>query len=122
MDALALATQNLLSPPILFFALGLVAAFARSDLSLPEQASKAIALYLIMAIGFKGGVEMAQGGGEGVAGALLAGMLLSAALPLLSFFLLRATTRAARVDAAAISAHYGSISIVTFIAASDAAR
>lgn len=115
-----LAAQTLISPPILFFVLGLLAAFVRSDLALPEALSKALALYLVMAIGFKGGAELTGGDFSVAAAALVAGVVLSAGMPLASFALLRLTTRAGRVDAAAIAAHYGSISIVTFIAARDA--
>ncbi len=122
MDIFALASQNLLSPPILFFVLGLLAAFVRSDLALPEAISKALSLYLVMAIGFKGGVQLSEGGDGSVAGLLIAGIILSAILPLISFALLRTTTRLGGIDSAAIAAHYGSISIVTFIAAQDAAR
>lgn len=123
MDILALAQQNLLSPPILFFVLGLTAALMRSDLSLPDAISKALSLYLVMAIGFKGGVQLSQTGiGASVVSLLLAGIALSALLPLASFALLRMTTRVGTTDCAAIAAHYGSISIVTFIAAKDAAN
>lgn len=120
MSMLDLAAQNLFSPPILFFALGLLAAIVRSDLVLPESVAKGLSLYLIMAIGFKGGVEMADGVSVEVGGILLAGIVLSAFMPLIGYHLLQATTRIGRVDAAAIAAHYGSISIVTFIAANDA--
>lgn len=120
MDGLSLAAANLLSPPILFFALGLAAALARSDLSVPEAIAKALSLYLVMAIGFKGGVEMAAGGLSLAAlGALGAGIALSAVMPLIGFSLLRLSTGLDRTNAAAVAAHYGSISIVTFIAASD---
>jgi uncharacterized protein len=123
MDAFSLAAANLISPPILFFALGLAAALARSDLSVPQAIAKALSLYLIMAIGFKGGAEMAAGDLTlSVAGALVAGVVLSALLPVAGFGLLMLTTRLGRIDAAAIAGHYGSISIVTFIAANDAAR
>ncbi|MEE2527348.1 sodium-dependent bicarbonate transport family permease [Hyphobacterium sp. HN65] len=115
-----LALTNLVSPPILFFALGLVAALIRSDLAVPEAVAKSLSIFLIMAIGFKGGVEMASASLSDAAMAIGAGILISFALPFISFGLLRATSRTGRVDAAAIAAHYGSISIVTFIAASDA--
>jgi uncharacterized protein len=117
----ALAIQNLISPPVLFFALGLVAALARSDLSIPEAIAKALSLYLMLAIGFKGGVAASENGLTvdlllviGAAG------VLSASIPILAFWLLRATTRVSQIDAAAIAAHYGSISIVTFIAGTAA--
>ena len=115
-----LAAANLISPPILFFALGLVAALVRSDLSVPEAVAKALSIYLVMAIGFKGGAEMAHSSLSEAALAVGAGLLLSFAIPFVSFSLLRATSKVDRVNAAAIAAHYGSISIVTFIAASDA--
>lgn len=115
-----LAVTNLISPPILFFALGLGAAMVRSDLAIPEAVAKALSIYLIMAIGFKGGVEMASSSLADAALAIGAGIVLSFAIPFISFGLLRATSRTGRTDAAAIAAHYGSISIVTFIAASDA--
>lgn len=116
-----LAAANLLSPMILFFALGLAASLARSDLSIPEAIAKGMSLYLMMSIGFKGGVGVAQHGVEAtLVWSLVAGVLLSAALPLIAFRLLVTTTGLSRTDAAAIAAHYGSISIVTFLAASQA--
>lgn len=115
-----LAVANLISPPILFFALGLGAALVRSDLVVPEAVAKALSIYLIMAIGFKGGVEMAGSSLSDAAMAIGAGILLSFAIPFISFGLLRATSKTDRINSAAIAAHYGSISIVTFIAASDA--
>lgn len=120
MDVFDLAAANLISPPILFFLLGLVAALVRSDLAIPEAVAKGISIYLVMAIGFKGGAEMAASPLVAAALAIVAGIVLSTALPFISFGALRATSRLPRVDAAAIAAHYGSISIVTFIAASDA--
>ncbi len=118
---LDLAAQNLLSPMVLFFALGFAAAAARSDLALPEAAAKAIALYLMLAIGFKGGVGVAKHGfGIDLLAALAAGAVLSAVIPFIAFALLKATTSLSRVDAAAVAAHYGSISIVTFVAATQA--
>lgn len=115
-----LAAQTLLSAPVLFFALGLFAMLVRSDLQLPEAVSKGLSLYLVAAIGFKGGAGMAADASWSVLGIVIAGVALSAIMPLIGFASLRATTRLAREDAAAIAAHYGSISIVTFIAAKDA--
>lgn len=111
----------LLSPVILFFLLGLVAALLRSDMSFPEAVSKGLAIYLMMAIGLKGGFEMAANGLTGAAlGVMAAGIFLSFILPAIAYALLRATTRLERIDAAATAAHYGSISIVTFVAATQA--
>jgi uncharacterized protein len=117
---LTLAGQNLLTPMILCFALGLVAALARSDLSVPEAAAKAMSLYLLFAIGFKGGVAVAAHGFDGhLFASLIGGVLLSFGLPLVAFALLRMITRLSALDAAAVAAHYGSISIVTFVTATS---
>jgi uncharacterized protein len=121
MSAVDLALANLLSPMVLFFALGLGAALARSDLSVPESVAKFLALYLMMAIGFKGGAAVAKSGVDlRLLGVMAAGIVLSAVIPLIGFALLKATTRLSAVDAAAVAAHYGSISIVTFVAATQA--
>ncbi|MFC7702795.1 sodium-dependent bicarbonate transport family permease [Plastorhodobacter daqingensis] len=115
-----LAGQNLLSPIILSFALGLAAALARSDLSVPEAAAKAMSIYLLFSIGFKGGVSVAEHGVDGgLIATMLVGVVLSAAIPFGAFALLRVMTGLSVVDAAAVAAHYGSISIVTFVAASS---
>ena len=119
-DILTLAASNLLSPIILSFILGLAAALARSDLSVPEAAAKAISLYLLFAIGFKGGASVASHGMDAkLVASVVAGLVLSFGLPFVAFALLRLMTRLSRIDAAAVAAHYGSISIVTFVAASS---
>ena len=116
-----IAQQNLLSPMVLFFALGLFASFVKSDLSIPEAIAKTMAVYLMMAIGFKGGVELANAGASVTLFAVLvAGAVVSAVLPLIGFALLSATSKLSRVDKGAVAAHYGSISIVTFVAATQA--
>lgn len=119
-EILALASANLLSPIILSFVLGLCAAMARSDLSIPEAVAKGMSIYLLFAIGFKGGVSVAD---HGVDANLLmsigAGVVLSFGLPLIAFALLKVFTRFSALDAAAVAAHYGSISIVTFVAATS---
>ncbi|MEL6316288.1 MAG: sodium-dependent bicarbonate transport family permease [Pseudomonadota bacterium] len=121
MDALSIAMDNLASPMVLCFALGLIAALARSELTVPEAAAKAMSLYLLLAIGFKGGVAVSRHGlGADVALAIGAGVLLSLLLPVIAFYLLRWATALSRTDAAAVGAHYGSISIVTFVAATQA--
>lgn len=120
MDIFALAADNLISPIVLSFALGLAAALARSDLSVPEAAAKALSIYLLFAIGFKGGVSVADHGVDAKLGmTLLAGVGLSACLPFLAFFLLQTISRMDRLNAAAVAGHYGSISIVTFVAATS---
>lgn len=122
-DILALASANLLSPAVLFFALGFLGTMAGSQLTLPEAVAKTLSIYLMLAIGFKGGVAVADHGlGIDIALALVAGMALSALIPLAAFALLTLMARLDRVDRAAVAAHYGSISIVTFVAGSEALR
>ena len=119
-DILSLAASNLLTPIILSFALGMVAAFARSDLTIPEAVAKGMSIYLLFAIGFKGGAGVAAHGLDQVLIlSLLSGLVLSFALPFLAFALLRVMTKLPVLDAAAVAAHYGSISIVTFVAATS---
>ncbi len=116
-DFLSLATTNLISPLILSFVLGVCAALGRSDLVFPEAAAKALSIYLLFAIGMKGGVSVADHGVDlRLGGAIIAGIILSAALPLIAFKLLGIMTALDRTNAAAVAAHYGSISIVTFVA------
>lgn len=115
------AFETLLSPAILFFLLGALAAAARSDLTVPEPLAKSLSLYLMAAIGLKGGVQVAQAGfTPQLLQVSAAGMALSFALPALAFGLLRAFARLDRLNAGAVAAHYGSVSIVTFVTASDA--
>ncbi|MEP1522384.1 sodium-dependent bicarbonate transport family permease [Ascidiaceihabitans sp.] len=117
MDIFTLAANNLLSPIILSFALGVAASLARSDLTIPEAVAKGMSIYLLFAIGFKGGVSVADHGIDLTLGlSLLAGIVLSFALPLIAFALLQVMSGLSRLDAAAVAAHYGSISIVTFVA------
>ena len=105
---------------ILCFVLGLFAALARSELTVPEAAAKALSLYLLFAIGFKGGAAVAKHGLDGqLLAALGGGVVLSFALPFVAFGLLRVLTRLSVTDAAAVAAHYGSISIVTFVTATS---
>lgn len=120
---LALAADNLTSPIILFFVLGVAAAFARSDLSIPEAIAKGLSIYLLFAIGFKGGASVAAHGVDAtLVLSLIAGIILSFVLPLIAFGLLRVMSRLSVTDAAAVAGHYGSISIVTFVAATSVAE
>ncbi|MEM6667506.1 MAG: sodium-dependent bicarbonate transport family permease [Pseudomonadota bacterium] len=117
------AISTLLSPIILFFMLGMGAALLRSQMSVPEAFSKGLSIYLMMAIGLKGGVEMSKNPlTTDVILVLVAGIVLSFLIPLIAFAFLRLTTRLGQTDAAATAAHYGSISIVTFVAAQEAVR
>lgn len=120
-DALALAQNNLLSPMVLFFALGFLAAAAKSDLVFPEAVAKALSLYLLIAIGFKGGVIVAERGVDTtMAMAITAGFILSGVIPFIAYGILSRISSLPRIDVAAVAAHYGSISIVTFVASTSA--
>ena len=112
MESLFLA--NLGSPPLLFFFLGAAAAFMRSDLEIPLQIAKFLSLYLLLAIGFKGGVALAESPLDGSVWLTLgASLVLASIVPLVVFFLVRKRMEVA--DAAAVAATYGSISAVTFV-------
>ncbi len=113
---LSLLAENLTNPALLFFILGITAVLIKSDLEIPSNSSRFISLYLLFAIGFKGGQELSH---EHMNGEILwsmgFGVLLSALIPLGSFFLLRIKLNVS--DAAATAAAYGSVSAVTFVTA-----
>ena len=112
----SLVLQNLLTPPVLFFFLGVIAVLVRSDLEIPAPLPKLFSLYLLLAIGFKGGLELQHSGISGpVLPTIGAAVLMSLAVPLVSFAVLR--LKLDPFNAAAIAATYGSISAVTFITA-----
>ncbi|MDC7701016.1 sodium-dependent bicarbonate transport family permease [Vogesella indigofera] len=110
-----------LDPVVLFFLLGLFAALARSELKLPPALYETLSVFLLLAIGLKGGVALAKTGSPQVLLQVLLVILLGTLLTLLAFGILR--WRLNRADAAATAAHYGSVSVVTFaVAASFLAR
>ena len=112
--------EALISPIILFFVLGAFAGFARSDLSVPEPIAKGMSLYLMAAIGLKGGVQVAQAGfSTDMVAALLTGVALSLLLPLPAYLAFRKAGGLDRINAAAVAAHYGSVSVVTFVTGSE---
>lgn len=114
--------ENLLSPVVLCFALGVVARIVRSDLSVPESIYQGLSIYLLLAIGLKGGSVLAV--------TPLSELLLPAAAtigigvvtPVSAWLLVRKVGRVGKIDAAAIAAHYGSVSVVTFLASIEAVR
>lgn len=110
---------NLLSPALLFFVLGIVATLLKSDLKFPEPLYITLTIYLLTAIGFKGGAALSEAGFAQVWLPVLAGIALGVMIPLWTYGALRHLGRFSRVDAAAICAHYGSVSAVTFIAATN---
>jgi hypothetical protein len=112
----SLILQNLLSPPVLFFFLGVIAVLVGSDLEIPSPLPKLFSLYLLLAIGFKGGLELQHSGlGGQVLPTISAAVAMSLLVPVYSFLLLK--LRFDGFNAAAIAATYGSISAVTFITA-----
>jgi hypothetical protein len=116
MDA-SLIVSNILNPPVLFFFLGMTAVLVKSDLEIPPPIPKLFSLYLLLAIGFKGGVELIKSGiTQEVILTLLAAVVMACFVPVYTFFILK--LKLDTYDAAAIAATYGSISAVTFITAS----
>lgn len=114
----SLILSNILNPPVLFFFLGMLAIFVQSDLEIPNPLPKLFSLYLLVAIGFKGGHELEASGLTPIIIATLgAAILMASIVPVYSFFILR--TKLDNYNAAAIAATYGSISAVTFITASS---
>jgi uncharacterized protein len=113
--------RTLLDPAILFFCFGIAAGALRSNLEIPPALAKGLSLFLLMSVGFKGGVALAHTGITATALlALGAAMLLALAIPLYSFLILR--RRLNPFDAAAVAATYGSVSAVTFITAAGFAE
>jgi hypothetical protein len=121
MEVLNLFAQNLISPSTLFFALGIFAGFLKSDLDVPEQISHYLSIYLMMAIGFKGGVAIAETANisNEVIFTIIAGISFSFLQPFLGYWILKCTTKLDSPTSAAVAAHYGSISMVTFVTATS---
>ena len=119
MSLLEAIQANLLSPAVLFFALGLIAAVLRTDLRFPEPLYLGLTLYLLTAIGFKGGVALAEAGLAKVWLPTLGAVALGLLIPAWTYPLPRFGGRLSAVDSAAIAAHYGSVSAVTFLAATN---
>lgn len=111
-----LLIDNLTNPALLFFILGIIAVLVKSDLEIPPNSSKFISLYLLFAIGFKGGQELShETFNTEIAASMLFGIGISMAIPIYTFFLLKKQLNP--YNAAAIAAAYGSVSAVTFVTA-----
>ena len=111
-----LLLDNLTNPALLFFVLGVIAVYLKSDLEIPANSSKFISLYLLFAIGFKGGQELSHETFTTEIGfSMLFGICISALIPLYTFFILK--RKLSVFDAGAIAAAYGSVSAVTFVTA-----
>ena len=115
-----MVVDTLTSPVILFFVLGFLAATVRSDLSIPESFAKAMSIYLMASIGLKGGVEVSESGlSPDLFAAAISGLLLSLLIPFLAYALLIRLGKLDRINAGAVAAHYGSVSVVTFVTAEE---
>ena len=111
-----LLIENLTNPALLFFVLGIIAVYLKSDLEIPPNSSKFISLYLLFSIGFKGGQELSHETLTSEIGwSMLFGISISLLIPLYTFFILKRKLNV--LDAGAIAAAYGSVSAVTFVTA-----
>jgi len=106
-------------PVILFFLLGLLAGVVRSDLKIPGVLYESLSIFLLLAIGLKGGIELARYPLASLAGQALVVVMAAALIPLIAFAVLHRLGRLPRADAASIAAHYGSVSVVTFAVAAS---
>ncbi|HEX9252199.1 MAG TPA: sodium-dependent bicarbonate transport family permease, partial [Ignavibacteriaceae bacterium] len=108
--------SNITNPTLLFFLLGIIAVTIKSDLQIPESSSKFISLYLLFAIGFKGGQELAHSEYSAeITYTLLFGVAMASVVPAYTFFILK--RKLSSSYSGAIAAAYGSVSAVTFVAA-----
>lgn len=107
--------SNLLIPAVLFFALGLFARLIKTDLRLPQDLSKMLSIYLLMAIGLHGGYALGKAELSAAFNSVLWAVIMGFTLPLIGYFLLLLTRRVDKMNAAAIAAHYGSVSAGTFL-------
>ena len=113
-------SSNLLSIPLMFFILGILAGVVKSDLSIPESIGNYLTIYLMLSIGFKGGVTIAEADSvdNNMWILISLSLILGFIQPYIGHILLQITTKIDIPTSAAIAAHYGSISVVTFITAS----
>jgi uncharacterized protein len=118
-DFFQMIAQNLLSAPILFFFLGLLGGFLKSDLEIPPGLSKTLSIYLMVAIGFKGGSVISETSlwDPTFLAVVFFGLFCGFCQPILGYFLLRRTTPLSVETSAAVAAHYGSVSVLTFATA-----
>lgn len=116
MESLALLLGNLLSPPVICFGAGMLAVWIKSDLSFPEQVYQALTIYLLLAIGFKGGTAIATTSLSDLVLPIMMTLVVGSLVPVGVFFTSRRIIKLGVADAAALAAHYGSVSAVTFMA------
>jgi len=109
--------QNLLDPTILCFIVGLVAGLVKSDLKLPKSSYEFVSLYLLLAIGLKGGVQLSKTEIGEFLPAFWITMAIGVIIPVIAFYFLKLSNKIDRPNAGSIAAHYGSVSAVTFATA-----
>ncbi len=117
MGSFDLAVENLTSPPVLAFVLGAVAVWLQSDLRLPDPIHTWLSTYLLLAIGLKGGHALKSADLADVAMPAVMTVVVAVLIPVLTFAASRVLLRRSVSDSGAIAAHYGSVSVVTFTAA-----
>lgn len=109
-----LLIENLRNPALLFFVLGILAIYLKSDLEIPSNSSKFISIYLLFSIGFKGGQELShETFNSEIAASMIFGIIISIFIPFYTYFILR--RKLSVQDSGAIAAAYGSVSAVTFV-------
>ena len=116
MDLLEVLRINLLSPAVLAFVLGVIAVSVKSDLKIPEQVYGIISIYLLFAIGLKGGFDLAKSSLTEFGIAAIVAVIMGALIPLMSYVVLRRFVGLDRANAIALGIHYGAVSAVTLSA------
>ena len=106
--------DNLLNPAVLFFILGIIAGVLKSDLKVPQALYESLSLYLLIVIGMKGGVELSKTNLQAIGMPVLGALALGVAIPFVAYVILKYVGKFSVPDAAAIAAHYGSVSAVTY--------
>lgn len=119
MTAFEILRTNLLSPIVLAFVLGIISKLVKSELSLPKDLYSSLSIYLLLALGLKGGVELSESSFQVIAWPAVVTIALGCITPISTYFFMRKLGRFGQIDAAALAAHYGSVSAVTFIAANQ---
>jgi uncharacterized protein len=115
--SLSMASTNVLSVPVLVFLLGVISVRLKADLRLPDPVYQATAIYLLFAIGLKGGVALRAAEPADVLLPIVVAVALGIVIPVAVFLVLKWVTRLNAIDRGAMAAHYGSTSLVTFTAA-----
>lgn len=106
-----------LDPVVLFFVLGVIGGALKSDLELPKAFLEALTIFLLLSLGLKGGVAISKSDPVALVAPAMALIVGALALTMLAFITLRHLGRLSRIDAAATAAHYGSVSVITFVVA-----